>query len=53
MRNYKCKLCKYEWFSRIEEKPKQCPKCKRYDWDINKKDNSQGISQDKELNDRR
>ena len=27
----KCLLCKNEWYSRIE-KPKECPRCKRYDW---------------------
>jgi len=27
----KCKLCKYEWASR-KNKPKQCPRCKRYDY---------------------
>jgi len=27
----KCKLCGYDWEGR-KEKPKQCPKCKRYDW---------------------
>ena len=31
MENNKCKLCKYEWFSRVED-PKQCPRCKRYNW---------------------
>ena len=32
----KCKLCGYEWESRTD-KPKQCPKCKRYDWDKDRK----------------
>jgi len=27
----KCKKCNYEWESKKEE-PKQCPRCKRYDW---------------------
>ena len=27
----KCKLCQYEWKSKVEL-PKQCPRCKRYDW---------------------
>jgi len=27
----KCDKCGYEWFLRTK-KPKQCPKCKRYDW---------------------
>ena len=33
--NCKCKRCKYEWDSNID-KPKVCPKCKRYDWDDDK-----------------
>lgn len=27
----KCKCCGYEWISKVEI-PKQCPKCKRYDY---------------------
>ena len=27
----KCKLCEYEWKA-LKKKPKQCPKCKRYDY---------------------
>ncbi len=27
----KCYLCGYEWDSRKED-PKQCPRCKRYDY---------------------
>lgn len=27
--------CKYSWESNLEN-PKQCPKCKRYDWNIDK-----------------
>jgi len=27
-----CKLCGYEWES-VLNKPKQCPRCKRYDWE--------------------
>jgi predicted Zn-ribbon and HTH transcriptional regulator len=30
--NFKCKVCDYEWESRVD-KPAQCPRCKRYDWD--------------------
>ena len=26
-----CKLCGYVWFP-MKEKPKQCPNCKRYDY---------------------
>ena len=29
----KCLRCDYEWFSWIE-RPRACPRCKRYDWDI-------------------
>ena len=35
--NYKCKICNYGWKSRVE-KPAQCPRCKRYDWDKDTKD---------------
>lgn len=27
----KCRACGYEWEPRVSE-PKQCPRCKRYDW---------------------
>jgi len=33
----KCFQCQYEWESR-KEIPKQCPRCKRYDWDVLKKE---------------
>ena len=38
MFNHKCLLtkCGYEWVSK-KEKPKQCPRCKRYDWNDTKK----------------
>jgi len=29
--NKKCLKCGYEWGS-IKGDPKQCPRCKRYDW---------------------
>lgn len=29
--NHRCNLCGYEWRSLLE-KPKACPKCKRYDY---------------------
>jgi len=29
---FKCKICGYEWESRVA-KPKQCPRCKRYDYE--------------------
>ena len=28
----KCRVCGYEWESRLNRDPKQCPRCKRYDW---------------------
>ncbi len=31
MEKEECKVCGYVWESRVEE-PKQCPKCKRYDF---------------------
>ena len=40
----KCKRCGYEWDSR-KENPKQCPRCKRYDWNddkIIKESNNEG-----------
>ena len=40
MTKYKCNQCEYEWESKLK-KPKQCPRCKRYDWDQeNKKENN-------------
>jgi len=35
----KCLKCGYEWEGK-KEKPKSCPKCKRYDW--NKEDAPNG-----------
>lgn len=29
-----CKQCGYLWEARGEEEPKQCPRCKRYDYNI-------------------
>jgi len=31
---HKCIQCGYEWEGRIVN-PKQCPRCKRYDWNMN------------------
>lgn len=28
---HKCNKCFYEWDGRTKD-PKQCPRCKRYDW---------------------
>lgn len=28
-----CRRCGYVWQSRISGRPKQCPSCKRMDWD--------------------
>lgn len=33
MNEFECKKCGYIWYSRFEEGPKACPRCKRYDWD--------------------
>ena len=35
MEKNKCKKCKHEWIGRVEN-PKECPECKRRDW--NKKE---------------
>ena len=32
----KCVKCGYEWIAKAD-KPKSCPRCKRYDWDKEKK----------------
>jgi len=32
MKECKCLKCGFEWPSRVDD-PKQCPKCKRYDWE--------------------
>ena len=32
----KCEKCGYEWQARTKT-PKACPKCKRYDWNKEKK----------------
>lgn len=31
--NYTCLRCNYKWGSRLlDNKPRACPRCKRYDW---------------------
>ena len=35
--NYVCRKCKHVWISRTE-KPQQCPRCKRYDWNVSLKE---------------
>jgi len=35
--NLTCKKCGHFWVSR-KEHPQQCPRCKRYDWNISIKD---------------
>jgi predicted nucleic acid-binding Zn-ribbon protein len=30
---HKCLRCGYEWNSRVEGRPKQCPNCKAQRWD--------------------
>ncbi len=39
----KCKRCGYEWGSWLKL-PKQCPKCKRYDWNKNKDNKKEEVS---------
>ena len=38
MTQNKCLRCGYEWQKRIDI-PKQCPRCKRYDWNKVKEEN--------------
>jgi rubrerythrin len=33
MQKYTCEKCGHIWIPRILERPVQCPKCKRTDWD--------------------
>jgi predicted Zn-ribbon and HTH transcriptional regulator len=40
MEELKCKKCSHVWFSRRNEKPKVCPKCKSYKWGEEKKLNN-------------
>lgn len=40
----KCDYCQYEWMRRTLEKPKRCPRCRRYNWDGRKKKNSYDVS---------
>ncbi len=28
----KCQKCNHKWMPRIMEEPKQCPRCKNYNW---------------------
>ena len=37
MEKKKCKYCKHEWNSRVED-PLECPNCKRRDWEKIKED---------------
>ena len=37
MKQKKCIKCGHEWLPRIND-PKQCPRCKNYDWKIKIKD---------------
>ena len=34
---YKCNKCNHVWFSRGNERPLTCPKCKSARWDLPKK----------------
>ena len=36
LKKYQCKRCGYFWYSQLEN-PKQCPKCKQYNWNTEKK----------------
>lgn len=39
----KCLKCGYEWPSRNpDQKPVQCPRCKRYDWDKKEEEQEDG-----------
>lgn len=31
-----CKKCKNTWLQRTLEKPKMCPRCKTYDWEMSR-----------------
>ncbi|MEM4097973.1 MAG: hypothetical protein QXS81_04735 [Candidatus Micrarchaeaceae archaeon] len=33
---YKCKRCNYEWASRREKEPKECPRCKTRYWNVDR-----------------
>ena len=33
IKQLQCLKCKYVWIPRISERVKQCPNCKRMDWD--------------------
>lgn len=32
-----CKRCRWSWYPRAENPPKVCPKCKRVDWNEEKR----------------
>jgi len=36
-----CFLCGYDWPQRGVNEPKQCPRCKRYWWDVPRKEQKQ------------
>ena len=38
-KTFDCKRCGYSWSSRIDSKPKACPRCKNYCWDKDKRKN--------------
>ena len=27
-----CRICGHKWISRLEQIPRVCPRCKRYEW---------------------
>ena len=37
-KQFVCKLCGHQWKSRKDDIPLACPRCKRYDWDKEKKE---------------
>jgi predicted Zn-ribbon and HTH transcriptional regulator len=48
--DYECKKCGYKWKSRVE-KPSACPRCKRYDYDIEEKEIHNRILREVKKND--
>lgn len=45
-----CKLCGHEWMPRTDRAPVACPKCKRYDWNKEKRDKPQTIEESMKQN---
>jgi predicted Zn-ribbon and HTH transcriptional regulator len=34
MKHYICKRCGHDWYSRLDKPPRTCPRCKSYQWRI-------------------